>query len=251
MASILKFHSKAAASGTAATTSDATSFIAPSSSETASAAARNSATGLAGFNLDDLADFGRRQLDGCRAAAERIIADAQVQASEVLAKARQEGYDAGLASASADNEATIKAASEKRAKEQLALIQTAVEDLYRAYEEWMDEYTQSLTSMALSAAERIVRAKLESDKTILIRWAEEAIKSTRASSKLTVAVHPEMLAELGTLLDDLVASPEYPTNTHVVPDETLEMTDVVVRQDGGEIQAGLRTQLERLSEILG
>lgn len=68
---------------------------------------------------------------------------------------------------------------------------------------------------------------------------------------LTVAVHPETLAELGTLLDDLVASPEYPTNTHVVPDETLEMTDVVVRQDGGEIQAGLRTQLERLSEILG
>ena len=251
MASILKFHSNATASGTTATSSFASSTDATCSSESTDAAARSSTTGLAGFNLDDLADVGRRQLDGSRAAAEKIIAAAQVQASEVLAKARQEGYNAGLASASADNEATIKAASEARAKEQLALIRTAVENLYRAHEEWMDEYAQSLTSMALSAAERIVRAQLESDKTILIRWAEEAIKSTRASSKLTVAVHPEMLAELGTLLDDLVASPEYPTNTHVVPDETLEMTDVVVRQDGGEIQAGLRTQLDRLSEMLG
>lgn len=248
MASILKFHSNVAASGAS---SPATSASPSDSSKTSSAAARSSTTGLAGFNLDDLADVGRRQLDGSRAAAEKIIADARSQASEVLAKARQEGYDEGLANASADNDATIKAASETRAKEQLALIRTAVEDLYRAHEEWMDEYAQTLSSMALSAAERIVRAKLESEKTILIRWAEEAIKSTRASSKLTVAVHPEMLAELGTLLDDLVASPEYPTNTHVVPDETLEMTDVVVRQDGGEIQAGLRTQLERLSEMLG
>ncbi len=251
MASILKFHSKAAASGTAAKNTQATSSSETGLSETARAAARSSTTGLAGFNLDDFADVGRRQLDGSRAAAEKIIAAAQTQASEVLAKARQEGYDAGLASASVDNEATIKAASEKRAKEQLALIHKAVDDLYRAHEEWMDEYAQSLTTMALSAAERIVRAKLESEKTILVRWAEEAIKSTRAASKLTMAVHPEMLAELGTLLDDLVASPEYPTNTHVVPDETLEMTDVVVRQDGGEIQAGLRTQLERLSEMLG
>lgn len=243
MASILKLQSTVAGTGPVASGTPAS----PPTSELK----RNPTTGLAGFNLDDLADVGRRQLDSSRAAAEKIIATAQTQAVQIKDTARQAGYEEGLAKAVVDMEAKVKAASEQRAQEQLALLRKAVEDLYREHEAWMDQYAQSLVSMALAAAERIVRAKLQSEKTILVRWAEDAIKSTRAASKLTVAVHPEMLAELGTSLDDLVASPEFPTNTHIVPDESLDMTSVAVRQDGGEIQAGLRTQLERLSEMLG
>ncbi len=213
--------------------------------------ATNTTTGLAGFNLSDLADVGRRQLDESRSTAAKIIQDAQQQAELICKRAHDEGYQLGLQKASQDNDAKIKSAAEERAQEQLALIRLAVEKLHVSHEAWMSEYAESLTSIALLAAERIVRGKLEAEKTILVCWVKDAIQSTRAASKLTVAVNPEMLAELGAALDDLVASPEYPFNTQVVPDESLDMTAVVVRQDGGEIRAGLVEQLQRLSEMLG
>ncbi len=213
--------------------------------------AASATTGLAGFNLNDFAELGRRQLDDTRDAAAALVADAQAQADSIRQRAHQEGYKIGIEKASTDNEAKIKAAGDKRAQEQLAAIRSAVEQLHRVHEDWMSQYAESLTSIALLAAERIVRGKLESEKTILVRWAAEALESTRSASKLTVAVHPEMLAELGSALDDLVALPTFPTNTHVVPDETLDVSSIVVRQDGGEIQAGLRAQLDRLTEMLG
>ena len=48
----------------------------------------------------------------------------------------------------------------------------------------------------------------------------------------------------------MVASSELPEQTLVVADEAVERQGVVVRQDGGEIDAGIQTQLERLREML-
>jgi len=55
---------------------------------------------------------------------------------------------------------------------------------------------------------------------------------------------------LGRSLDELLAHPDLPEQSVVVPDETLSVGDIVVRQDGGEISAGLDAQLARLREEL-
>ncbi len=248
MATVLKPPKLASVSPRNAPTAQPSTTPEPALSQSLEA---NPTTGLAGFNLTDLAEDGRRQLDRCRELATRMIGEAKVQADAVRKQAELQGYAEGLQRASEDNDKKIKTAAEQLAKDQLALLYSAVEQLYRSHETWMNEFAQSLTSISLSAADRIVRAKLESERAILIRWAAEAIASTRAASKLTLALHPEMLVELGELLDDMVASPEFPNDTHVIPDATLSMTDIVVRQEGGDIQAGLAAQLERLSEMLG
>ena len=85
---------------------------------------------------------------------------------------------------------------------------------------------------------------------LVVRWAREALHSTRSAARLTLAVHPDTLAEIGGALDELLADPDLPEQSTVLPDETLAVGDVVVRQDGGEIRAGLQAQLERLREEL-
>ena len=91
---------------------------------------------------------------------------------------------------------------------------------------------------------------MDEDRELLVRWANEALRSTRSASRLTVAVHPETLAELGGAFDQLLAMPELPEQTHVEPDESVDRNGVVVRQPGGEIKAGLMAQLQRLEELL-
>ena len=76
------------------------------------------------------------------------------------------------------------------------------------------------------------------------------LQRTRSATQLTVAVHPETLALLGQSLDELIASPDLPEKSHVEPDESLQRNQVVVRQVGGEIRAGLNDQLQRLAELL-
>lgn len=212
--------------------------------------AARSVSGLAGFNLSDLADEGRDRLDECRKMVQQMIEAAQVEAETIRKEAEQQGYEKGLERAAVDADRKLQEQAEARAQNDLSLIRNAVEQLHTTHQQWMEQYSRSLTSIAVGAAERVVRRKLTDEPQLIVRWAEDAVRSTRASSSLTLAVHPETLAQLGQSLDELLAAPGLPEQTQVVPDESVARSEVVVRQTGGEIHAGLKAQLARLEEIL-
>ena len=207
-------------------------------------------SGLAGFNLSDLADEGRTRLEECRNQIRQMLDDAERQAALVRQDAEQRGYQEGLAQAAADAEKKLKEEAELRARDGLQLIQQAVQHLHSAHQNWMQQYAESLTRIALSAAERIVTHRLDREPELLVKWADEALQSTRAPSSLTLAVHPETLSQFGAAFDELLASSSLPEQTHVEPDESVDRSSVVVRQDGGDIDAGLQAQLQRLEEML-
>jgi flagellar assembly protein FliH len=212
--------------------------------------AARSVSGLAGFNLSDLANEGRTRLEECRSQIRQMLEEASEQADQLRKDAEQCGYDEGLARAAVDADKKLKQEAESRARNGLQLIQQAVQQLHSVHENWMQQYAQSLTRIALSAAERIVMHRLDSERELLVTWAGQALQSTRAATRLTLAVHPETLAQLGRSFDQLLASSELPEQTHVQPDESVDRNTVVVRQNGGDIVAGLQAQLERLEEML-
>ncbi len=212
--------------------------------------AARSVTGLAGFNLNDLADEGRTRLDQCRQQIRQMLDDAEKEAKKLRAQADQRGYEEGLARAAVDAKAKLKKEADARAKSGLQVIEKAVRHLHTAHENWMKQYAECLTHTALDASERIVRHRLELEPELLVQWASEALQSTRSASSLTLAVHPESLAQLGKSLDEVLASSDLPEQTHVEPDESVPLGEVVVRQTGGSIEAGLRAQLKRLEELL-
>ncbi len=206
--------------------------------------------GLAGFNLNDLANEGRRQLEKCRRQAAEILATANQQAEQIRHDARQRGYQEGFDLGQIDAEAKIQESAERRASTGLDLVRSAVAQLYQAHQQWMNQYAQSVGEIAIAAAARMLRAQLDQQPELIVGWAEDAVRSTRSACELTVAVHPETLALLGQALDEMLAAPDLPESTRVIPDETIGPTEVVIRQNGGEIQAGLQAQLRRLEDLL-
>ena len=212
-------------------------------------AARN-VTGLAGFNLSDLADEGRHRLEQCREQIRSLLAEAEQQATQIREDAQRQGYQAGLEQAAVDADRKRAEEAERLAEDQLRLIRQAVIQMHETYQSWMEEYAASLKSIAIAAAERVVGRQLEQDSSLLAQWTDDALQQARSATQLTVAVHPETLAQLGQSLDELLAGPGMPEQTQVVPDETVAKQGVVVRQPGGEIDAGLKAQLKRLEETL-
>lgn len=225
-------------------------FVLKSKSKSEKSVVSREVTGLAGFNLNDLADEGRSQLEQCRSQVRQMLADAEKESISIRQDAHRQGYQAGQEKANIDAEKKLQQAAESRAKESLKLIRQAVDQLHQTHQQWMQQYTDVLTRTALAAAERIVMRKLDHEPEILVQWAAEAVRSTRAATNLAVAVHPETLAQLGPDFDKLLASPDLPEQTHVEPDESVDRFGVVVRQQGGSIDAGLHAQLQRLEELL-
>ena len=209
-----------------------------------------SVSGLAGFNLSDLADEGRTRLEECRTQIRQMLDQARQEAAALKQQADQQGYREGMQRAAEESDRKLNEQAEQRAKDGLQVIQNAVQQMHRAHENWMGQYAASLTQIALSAAEKIVLRRLDDEPTLVVQWAEEALQSTRASTRLTLAVHPETLAQFGQAFDALLAGSNLPEQTVIEPDESLQVNEVVVRQDGGDINAGLTAQLRRLQELL-
>ncbi len=104
--------------------------------------------------------------------------------------------------------------------------------------------------MVIDISQKIIRGKLEREPEILLRWTSDALSYARSAQKLTVAVHPETLAELGQDIESLLRTPGLPEDSMLVPDESIEPWGVIVRQHGGQIDASLSTQLDSLQAML-
>jgi flagellar assembly protein FliH len=211
---------------------------------------RREVSGLAGFNLSDLADEGRLRLDECRRQISEMLAQAKEQAEAMRSRAVDEGYAVGIERAQADLEQRILEQAEIRARDGLQLLTRAVQQLHEVHDQWMQSYAEALTRLTIAAAERVIANRLDHERNLLVQWAGEAVRSTRTANRLTIAVHPETLAELGAAFDQLLASPDLTEQTLVEADESVDRNSVVVRQPGGEIHAGLLAQLRRLEELL-
>ncbi|MDB4749325.1 FliH/SctL family protein [Rubripirellula sp.] len=212
-------------------------------------AAQNTSA-IAGFNLSDLADEGRMRLEQCRLQVQEMMAKAQRDVEGIHKAAEERGYQQGLERAAIDAEKKIQATAEQQAESSTQVMQQAVKQIQTTYSEWMESYEDILTVTALAAAEKIVQRRLEVEPDLVVEWAKEALHSTRTALSLMLVVHPETLAQVGPAFEAMVMAPGLPEKTHVETDESLGRNEVVVRQDGGEIQAGLSAQLLRLKELL-
>ncbi|MAP08132.1 MAG: flagellar assembly protein FliH, partial [Rhodopirellula sp.] len=82
-------------------------------------------SGLAGFNLSDLAEKGREELRQAREQAAQLLADAEKQAAEMKQAAEARGYEDGVKKASEDIEKKITQLAEAKTKSQLQALQLA------------------------------------------------------------------------------------------------------------------------------
>ena len=205
---------------------------------------------MAGFNLDDLSQQAKQKLTDCRQEVAKLLADANVEAERICVAARAEGLAAGAEQARRDADQNLQKALQQRMGEHAGAVKSMISQIATQHDQWMKDYANSIVTLATAVAERVVRAKLDREPEILVRWVSDALTTARSAKRISVAVHPETLAELGSDLDQLLRTPGLTEDSVLVPDESVSRTGVVVRQLGGEVDAGLDAQLQILSKLL-
>lgn len=211
------------------------------------------------MDLGDLSARGAALVQEANAHAEQILREARAERDRLIATARAEGFKAGHAEGSAKGhaEGLAKGCAEARAAnaESIAAVAGAWAAALEAFESVREDMLQAarteVVRLAAEIASRVTRRAVELDEAAVLPQLEAVLGAVVRPSRLTVRVHPDDLEMARAELPELMSRFELCRHAELLADASLDHGSCVATTDeGGRIDAGIGTQLERILAAL-
>jgi flagellar assembly protein FliH len=200
------------------------------------------------FNMGDIEAHARRMLLKARQDADQLLAAAQAEAEKIKAAAHIEGLASGkkegLAQGKAEGLKQGKAeAFEKESKqlsELLTLMQQAMQQLNDQQQELMNRSEAEVLPLALAIAEKVTRRMGTLDPRVVEANAREAVRLVLSRHDIRIAANPGRLKQQWPQLERIT----------IIEDPSITPGGCRVTTAGGEIDADLQSQLDRIAREL-
>ncbi len=209
---------------------------------------------IAVFDLNEIVRQGRDIVMQAQSRAQQIIADALGQVENSVALAEKKGYTDGFArgkeegfacgkkeaaeqiSRNIGNEVSAIVAGAKNIIEQLTAVRL---DIHR-------QATDEILQLAVDIAEKIIGRISNTDISAAKTNLEKALSLAGRAGELVVYVNPGHLEGLRQYCSRLVDTLAIDGSVKLVGDEQIEPGGVKVVSSGGQIDATIGTQLDRI-----
>jgi len=197
--------------------------------------------------------------------AVRLRSDAERQAQELLAAAREEadvlvgnadarGYADGLRRGTEEGRAQGMEAGRREALEAgRQQLDELVGQWRTALERWdadrtamLDGAREELLDLALRVARRIVFRVAQQDSSVAADQVAAAIDLAGQSQIVAIRVHPDDEAAVRDVLPALIEQVQSATGVELVIDAAVGPGGAIVRTKHGEIDARIETQIDRI-----
>jgi flagellar assembly protein FliH len=200
----------------------------------------------ASFDFEQLAPPPRVEkppsLDDAHERARAIIADAQAEAAAIRDIARREGYAEGMVAGRADlrqlGEPAVQALSE------------AVTRIRELEARVADEVEQQAALLAIDVAEKVVAGALEIEPERVLDVVRGALRAIVERERLVIQVHPDDLDIVREGLDELTGALGGIEHVEVQEERRVPRGGAVVRTVVGEVDASIRSKLDRAREAV-
>lgn len=211
------------------------------------------------LDLADIAQQGEAMLGAARQEAERIVAEARAERERLIGDAAAVGHREGYARGLAEGREAGKTEGETAARaEHAAELRTLQSGWSEALEEFLSQREHLLVTckrdvlkLAISIAERITHRTIAHNEGVVCDQIEAALAFVGKPTRIAIAVHPSELELAKDVLPDLAARLDAVEHAELVADESLTPGSCTVRTaDGGTIDASVRTQLDRIAELI-
>ncbi len=211
------------------------------------------------MDLGDLNARGEALVREANARAEQILREAHAERDRLLSTAREEGFRAGHAAGSAQGraEGLEQGIAEARTAKSGAIAGItdawagALDGFESVREDMLRAARAEVVRLAAEIASRVTRRAVELDPGAVLPQIEAVLGAVVRPSSLTVRVHPDDLALARAELPALMARFDLCRHAEVTPDASLDHGSCVATTDqGGRIDAGIGTQLERILSAL-
>lgn len=167
-----------------------------------------------------------------------IIQQAYDQSSNVLEKARKEGYDAGFQEGVANGygEAT-------------QLIEEALETKDKYFEKYKNikiESEKALTEIIIQTVEKILNKHVEEDYDVVTGLVESALQKCAFTSNLALRVSPDDYDNAISIKRYILSLTENVEDIEIKQDNALPPGSCVIDTDAGSIDSSVHTQFENV-----
>lgn len=217
------------------------------------------------LDLGDLTRQGQALIDSARARADQILADARAERDRLIAgaaeKGRAEGLARGLEEGRAKGSEEGRAAALSEHRERLARLasswQVALDEFAAQRQMLLNHAHADILKLAAMIAERVVKRAIELDAGVVTDQVRAVLASVTRPTELLLRVHPEDLETARAAMPELLSAFELVRGAEVVGDPSLSRGSCVASAragpggiGGGEIDASIGTQLDRIVEAL-
>jgi flagellar biosynthesis/type III secretory pathway protein FliH len=174
--------------------------------------------------------------------AAAIIASAEAEAAGIRERARAEGHAEGYAAGRAE-------AGEQAAPAVQALVEALVQ-AQAERERAADEVEAAAVELGLQIAEKALTTALSIQPERVVDMVRGALRCLVDRERVTIQVHPDDLEIVREAVDSLVRQLGGIDHIEVQEERRVQRGGAIVRSTAGEIDARMKTKLDKAREIL-
>lgn len=207
------------------------------------------------LKLTDLVAEARQVVLDARKQAAKILADARAQAQRLTAEVSRQAYDEGYQRGRLEGqESAVRASaggsqSDSLDAERRVLLEAARE-LASGRQAILDEARQELLELALALASKVVGQVAVRDPQAARANLAKAMELLSTSAQAVIKVNPRQLDSLRHRCRELADELNLRAQLTLVGDEAIEPGGVKIVHGGGEIDATIATQLDKLAQAI-
>jgi flagellar assembly protein FliH len=175
-----------------------------------------------------------------------VVTAARAEADAIREQARQEG----LALGRAEGQAAAAAEAHALLAPALQALGTASEALDAERAEVADRVEHQAVELAIELAGKVVAGAIEAQPERVLDVVRGALRCLVERERVQVLVHPEDLAIVRESMDRLRGELGGIEHVEVQEERRLDRGGAIVRTPDAEIDAGLRTKLDRAREAI-
>ena len=126
------------------------------------------------------------------------------------------------------------------------MLQQSVEKIDQARDEILRQARGDLLELSLAIAEKIVHTQTRADITVAKASLAKAIEMVSCASKVQARVCPDQLEQLQEYAGEFLADMGQSDSVSFFGDPSLSPGDVVLQSAGGQVDARVQTQIDKI-----
>jgi flagellar assembly protein FliH len=210
------------------------------------------------LDMGDLARQAERLLSSARAEASRIAQQAKVEAERLTTEAAQRGFDDGLVRGLEEGRAKGATDGRDQANSEMTLqLQQLASQWQAALTQWRGDRSAMLhdarddvVRFAFALGKKVVHRLIQCDPTIARDQVGQALAVLSRPRAVEIKINPQDRPLIDQAFPELLASIEGCQHANVSEDSSITRGGCLVKTAGGEVDATIETQLERIAEAL-
>lgn len=198
---------------------------------------------VSAYTVEDMATKGKlSKVEEAQREAEAIVRQAKTRKEAI----EMEAYNQGMAKGQEEGRKIVT----KKIEPLFDTLKNAIDEIAHLRLSLVEKHNKQILEMIFLIIEKIIHRSIQISPDILLETIKAASVHLMETDEIHLRLHPsdfEYIREIETILSKKLSGKK---SFHIVEDSSLERGGVIIETEFGEIDASIRSQIDRVKEAV-